>query len=264
MPIQLTCQQCGKLFSAKPKDAGRKFCEFACYKAYEAEHGRERNKVEPIRFTCKNCEKPFQRNPGELRSYHKKFGKDPLYCSRACSHIGRTDVETKTCPICETSFATAGHSKNRTETCSDPCRRELQRRNLIATNERVRPSAERQITKRLMRGYVLLRFPNANGVKREDIYEHRYVMEQHIGRKLLETETVHHINGLTDDNRIQNLELFSSRHGPGQRVVDKVAFAIEILTLYPEFAREAGYALMPIATPLDDLFNEGAATDKAH
>jgi len=43
-----------------------------------------------------------------------------------------------------------------------------------------------------------------------------------------------------------------------------VAFAIEILTLYPEFAREAGYALTPIATPLDDLFDSGAATDKAH
>jgi hypothetical protein len=52
-----------------------------------------------------------------------------------------------------------------------------------------------------------------------------------------------YINGIRSDNRIENLELFSSRHGPGQRVVDKVQFAIEILTLYPEFAKTAGYEL---------------------
>lgn len=37
------------------------------------------------------------------------------------------------------------------------------------------------------------------------VLEHRYIMEQHLGRKLAPDEVVHHINEVPTDNRIENL-----------------------------------------------------------
>ena len=73
------------------------------------------------------------------------------------------------------------------------------------------------------------------------ILEHRWVMEQHLGRRLLPEETVHHVFGNRLDNRIEVLELWSSSHPAGQRVSDKVDWAKQMLALYePEALREGG------------------------
>lgn len=66
----------------------------------------------------------------------------------------------------------------------------------------------------------------------KNLLVHRVVMEEVLGRPLLPDETVHHINGIRTDNRPENLELWSSRHPKGQRVEDKVAWAIDLLKLY--------------------------------
>lgn len=62
--------------------------------------------------------------------------------------------------------------------------------------------------------------------------QHRIVMSESLGRALYEHENVHHINGDRSDNRLENLELWSTSQPPGQRVEDKVKWALEILSLY--------------------------------
>lgn len=64
------------------------------------------------------------------------------------------------------------------------------------------------------------------------IFEHRTVLETHLGRFLFKDETVHHKNGIRDDNRLENLELWSKSQPYGQRVEDKIAWCKYYLKLH--------------------------------
>src|SRR5688500_16487651 len=68
-------------------------------------------------------------------------------------------------------------------------------------------------------GYILIlvrKHPNAdvNGY----VKEHRFIMEQKLGRYLTKDEDVHHINGIKDDNRMENLELL--KHSEHSRITN--------------------------------------------
>lgn len=243
-----TCSKCKKVFP----NTGEYF-----YKRSRTNY----SKTDPFRLTCKTC------HGQEVVDYRKdrcKFCEKPLkgaqrrnYCSTRCKvlhkmgGIGATYGRYTIIDYAEPSAHGTSHVLCQCE-CGNvrrvgihPLKKGLSQSCGCWNQDRLAKQRGEshpnwsggRITNN--RGYVLLKktgHPNAypDGY----VLEHVYVMSEFLGRPLREGESVHHRNGLKNDNRLINLELWRQHQPYGQRIEDLVAHAKYILQLYGEEAQK--------------------------
>lgn len=260
MPIQMTCANCGQPFFCYPNEAekGRRFCSLKCRSAHRFSKDLPAASRTPVHFACQECGKDFVMMAAYLTAYRKKFGHDPLYCSMDCSTAGRRrkseETHNFTCLNCGKTQSVrrkpGGRLYREQKYCDQACKSEAQAK---AAAERFEAGGVGRHVKR--NGYVWISIPalaSSTGKKRE-MLEHRYVMEQHLGRPLEPGETVHHKDGDRANNALSNLELRVGNHGPGQEVHDVVAWSIAMLRRYSDFAAAQGFKLVEVERAHDPL-----------
>ena len=201
---------CERSFSAKG------VCTFHYRRLPEVrarKNARSRNA--PIEMSCSICKAMF------VRSYVRSNN----YCSQVCytesqrlaSLRLRNDPYRPRCSVPDCANAVKTHGF-----CDGHYQREATGREM---NSPLRPKTQNGCWSN---GYGYLMVATPEGPR----MQHRVIVAEHIGRPLFRHENVHHINGQRDDNRIENLELWSTSQPSGQRVADKVAWAIDFLSEY--------------------------------
>jgi hypothetical protein len=90
----------------------------------------------------------------------------------------------------------------------------------------------------IQKGYTcILRPDHPNARKSGYVFEHVFVMSNHLGRPLLKNETIHHKDGNRSNNDINNLELrLKSAHPPGQSISDLILYWKEMLKRYDKLS----------------------------
>jgi len=150
---------------------------------------------------------------------------DRKFCSRACYHKARTAKAymQRTCEACGRMFRVARCQLDHRPVryCSDPCR-------WAGHAERTKGEGHHNWkggrTKN-RQGYVRVWVSDDHPMismkpkNQSGVMEHRLVMAESLGRPLTTDETVHHINGVRDDNRLENLQLRQGKHGKGVNAV---------------------------------------------
>lgn len=182
-----------------------------------------------FRVSVKTCKKCGATKPLEEFARHKQKKDGHFNSCRPCLSATRKAWAQATSPAClGCGKPTSSKSSLRCRSCAPKAR--------SGENHHAYKGG-RSVSRG---GYVYLSgyfdHPNA---KAGSISEHVLVMSQMLGRPLTVEENVHHKNGVRDDNRPENLELWSKKQPPGQRVEDKIAWAREILQMYrPELLKE--------------------------
>ena len=146
----------------------------------------------------------------EFRLYAHKGRKEQEHCSRKCSGSMARKRRSLICQNCGNEFSVhESHLRGHRHTgkfCSIKCTHEAFKNGKFVYNRKIGPKTGKYVD---IAGYVII---TENGKRGR---EHRFVMEQVLGRTLKRYETVHHKNGERSDNRPENLEVWVGGHPTG-------------------------------------------------
>jgi hypothetical protein len=145
-------------------------------------------------LVCENCGKEF-----DVPHYRE----DAKFCSKACR---RKRVEV-VCQKCGNKFEATFYQTQNGEAkyCSKKCMYEQ-----LSIDRRGPGTPWFKGGSVGKRGYRMITVYDKDD-KKKRMPEHRYVMEQHLGRKLLRSEDVHHRDGNKLNNELDNLRVMSKK-----------------------------------------------------
>lgn len=195
------CEVCGTMFSYRPsQEQKRRTCSRSCgsvlaFQSRQAQ-GEVVMPVKPRRgdtIACGTCGKTFYRSPAEVARGRQA-------CSKPCSDIAMTKTPViKQCEVCGKELRLKP-SQAAIRYCSKVCDGIGRTKRPLERMHNGKPARQND------KGYVMVYEPDhPNKSFSGWQYEHRLVAEQVVGRYLESSEHVHHINGIKEDNRSENL-----------------------------------------------------------
>lgn len=194
--VRVNCAVCGKevekyLWQVQNNKTGRFFCS----KEHRLKGGTKPRTVPPK--TCEWCGTQFV-----------AYGKEPgRFCSKEHYDAWQRRNQVKNvCEVCGKEFvlspSQAAHRTGRW--CTRECESSSRIKRPLDRQHNGRPAVLDKM------GYVRVFEPeHPKAMKGGWVFEHRLLIEQQLGRRLARDEHVHHMNGVKDDNRLENLVVMS-------------------------------------------------------
>lgn len=210
----------------------------------------KKSKKTPYKDICKSCYQSTWVNSikeKKCAACARDFKTPGKKCRNCLDEIRKEKSRLIECSNCKRiGFLILNKSENLCVTCDrlkkeeiNPDRKETRRRQVRESSRRQRgmdinaPVRRSKGWWKTADGYILMYralHPNAN--VNGCVLQHVFIMSEHLKRPLKKSENVHHINGIRDDNRIENLELWHRGQPCGQRVEEKIDWAKKFLEEY--------------------------------